>query len=411
MTNKNMESRIPPVKSDKESGTHIGRMHKKTSEHSESQPPSLAASAPVPSSVEKETEQVVVLPKLFSDGAGSKIDAAMKNQVSSSRAVTVEIDTLRDIMPKLRKEIHTYSINECLLVKELEKKLPSCQEHKDVRLNMVLEEIHRLRMNRRKTLLKLKESIVKVVELRSRMEITSYEAGEIFWDARISKLSGETFRELDIFIPASATGEGEEGDADFSPSRISNPKGDSRTLSISVKNAYAAARTQPSKRIEQEYLTEQTRDPATTYANVNITSNLTQGTVQKNEEYTSPQPWKQSGENRRSLGTEQLSINSAEIAAPIPPTILGQSSPDAKLPIEHYDLADSKAKAISEMGTDPTLDIEKVVSDAQKQALRTRLITRKGILLASIPPAAVAGLLIFDWLTGILSRSLGLPLG
>jgi hypothetical protein len=90
---------------------------------------------------------------------------------------------------------------------------------------------------------------------------------------------------------------------------------------------------------------------------------------------------------------------------------LGQSSPDAKLPIEHYDLADSKAKAISEMGTDPTLDIEKVVSDAQKQALRTRLITRKGILLASIPPAAVAGLLIFDWLTGILSRSLGLPLG
>jgi hypothetical protein len=174
MTKKNMESRIPPVKSDKESGTHFGRMHKKASEPSESRPPSLAASAPIPQSVEKDAEQVVVLPKLFSDGAGSKLDAAMKNQVSSSRAVTVEIDTLRDIMPKLRKEIHTYSINECLLIKELEKKLPSCQEHKDVRLNMVLEEIHRLRMNRRKTLLKLKESIVKVVELRSRMEITSY---------------------------------------------------------------------------------------------------------------------------------------------------------------------------------------------------------------------------------------------
>ena len=407
MTNKNMESRIPPVKSDKESGTHIGRMHKKASEHSESKPPSLAASAPVPQSVEKETEQVVVLPKLFSDGAGSKLDAAMKNQVSSSRAVTVEIDTLRDIMPKLRKEIHTYSINECLLVKELEKKLPSCQEHKDVRLNMVLEEIHRLRMNRRKTLLKLKESIVKVVELRSRMEITSYEAGEIFWDARISKLSGETFRELDIFIPSPAAGE-EEGEDNFSPSHISNPKGDSRTLSISVKNPNTTARTQPSK---QEYLTEQTHDPATTYTNVNITSDLTQGTLHKNDEYSSAQLWRQSGENRQSLGTDQLSINSAEIATPIPPTILGRSSLDAKLATDHNDLADSKAKAISEMGTDATLDIEKVVSDAQKQALRTRLITRKGILLASIPPAAVAGLLIFDWLTGILSRSLGLPLG
>jgi archaellum component FlaD/FlaE len=89
----------------------------------------------------------------------------------------------------------------------------------------------------------------------------------------------------------------------------------------------------------------------------------------------------------------------------------GQSSPDVKLAIEHNDLADSKAEAISDVGTDATLDIEKVVSEAQKRALRTRLITRKGILLASIPPAAVAGLLIFDWLTGILSRSLGLPLG
>src|SRR4029079_9445967 len=133
--------------------------------------------------------------------AASRLDLEMRNQTSSARGMTVEISTLRDLMPKLRKEIQTYTINECQLVKELENKLPSCQEHKDIRLNLVLDEIHRLRENRRRTLTRLTESIVKVVGIQSRLEAASYDAGEIFWDRRIANLSGSEYHRLDVFTP------------------------------------------------------------------------------------------------------------------------------------------------------------------------------------------------------------------
>lgn len=391
-----MESSIPAVKSNGESGPSYGlAQKKKASEITGNQSP-LAVS-PVPT-VEKEQERIAVLPKSFSR-VESKLDTAMKNQISSSRAITVEIDTLRDIMPKLRKEIQTYSINECLLIKELERKLPSCQEHKDVRLDMVLEEIQRLRMNRRKTLSKLKESIVKVVELQSRMEVTSYEAGEIFWDGRISRLSSETYHVLDDFAPSLSKGTEEEKEEDFSPADISNFKADSGTLSVSVKNTNTVTLSKTRKYSEQGYA-EQTTDTAS-HASLSNISNLAHKTAQKNEY------GKELGmQFIESPLTEQLSTNKTETAysAMIPPvqSLSIQSNPIAELTGKQVD---------SENDANEIPDIEMLVSEAQKQAQWRKLITRKGIMLTLIPPAVVAGLLVVDWLTGIVSKSLSLPFG
>ena len=58
------------------------------------------------------------------------------------------------------------------------------------------------------------------------------------------------------------------------------------------------------------------------------------------------------------------------------------------------------------------IDFEKIVADAQKQAEWRRKITKKGLLIAALPPAAViSAILLLDWLTGFFSSSLGALFG
>jgi hypothetical protein len=374
-----MESSIPPTKSEKQSGAPLERLHKKKMAETIPKPTSTEFSEPHQTTSILQTEQTeqeptIVLPKSTSSRE-SKIDVAMRNQIYSSRAITVEIDTLRDLMPKLRKEIQTYSINECQLIKELEKKLPSCQEHKDVRLNLVLEEIQRLRLNRRRTLAKLKESIVKVVELQSRMEITSYEAGEIFWDGKISRLTDEKYQELDIFTPVI---EEKDSKKNFNPAPVSHFMADGQTMSISVN---PTTQSQTSKQSEQGYLTELARDVNAAHAESKKISNPEQKLVQKNSTH------ELYNINNPSPRTEQIESQTTENDI-----LTSQSNVDVRgFESEHRN----------------DIDFEKVVAEAQKQAERSKIITRRGILIAVVPPAAVASLLILDWLTGIFSRSLG----
>jgi hypothetical protein len=165
-----MESRALPKKSHKQSDEGSELANKKVVEsfsnaiNSKSSGLNQTTSAIQNNESNGQVTKDLVLREL--SPAASRLDLEMRNQISSARGMTVEISTLRDLMPKLRKEIQTYTVNECQLVKELENKLPSCQEHKDIRLNLVLDEIHRLRENRRRTLTRLTESIVKVVGSR-----------------------------------------------------------------------------------------------------------------------------------------------------------------------------------------------------------------------------------------------------
>ena len=379
-----MESNVPPAKSDKEFGAPLERPRKrKTAEAApmpsvseSSEPRTLTSDIPVE---QKGQESTIVLPEAstrsFPSGE-SRIDIAMRNQISSSRATTVELDTLRDLMPKLRKEVHTYSINECQLIKELEKKLPSCHEHKDVRLNLVLEEIQRLRLNRRRTLAKLKESTVKIVELQSRMEITSYEAGEVFWDGRITKISDDRYQKLDVFTSAIEEKESREN---FSPTPVTHFMTDNQTLSMSVN---ARTQGQIHTRREQGYLTELANDVSAAYEETKKMSGQGQSMI-------SPKP------AQEAFTTYSPAAASEKVEAP---TFANNTLENSLI---------TEAPAIGGQQSNDLIDFEKVVADAQKQAARRRKITKKGLLIAVVPPAAVIGILLLDWATGIVSRSLG----
>lgn len=396
-----MESSIPPIKSDKEFVESMERSRKRKTAGISAiqgaantmQTPAAPSNAPVRPMEEQESTNPVVLPaepseQSHSSGPENKIDASMRNQISSSRATTVELDSLRDLMPKLRKEINTYSINECQLIKELEKKLPSCYEHKDVRLNIVLEEIQRLRLNRRRALSRLKESTVKIVELQARMELTSYEAGEVFWNRKISSLSDDRYSSLDVFTN---TIEEKESKENFS----TTPLAFSIANELGSISASAAARRQNNQvaktRSEQGYLTEMASGASATYAQADTSEDVK---FQKNLYLQSAiiDAVSNSSNNSVPQAAENATRTSDNVASE-----LASLTPEGN------------TQQTNNLYTDVSgIDFEKVVAEAQKQAQWRRKITKKGILIAALPPAAVIGsILLLDWLTGIFSTTLG----
>jgi hypothetical protein len=368
-----MESRVLPKKSQKQSDEASELEHRKevTNFPSVTISKSSEVNQNTSDSQDNESnEQVVdtVLRELPS--AASRLDLEMRNQISSARGMTVEINTLRDLMPKLRKEIQTYTVNECQLVKELEKKLPSCHEHKDIRLNLILDEIQRLRINRRRTLTRLTESIVKVIGIQSRLEAASYDAGEIFWDRRISNLSGSEYQKLDIFTPFEVRSEGNDTLDTFS-----DFMGDSKTKSRSSERESTTA---PSNTSDQGLLTE-----------------LSMSAKQENfetREHLFQQP---------KFGSEHPTI---------PPTRMDKANPKIEREMNQAALTDESSAnhqqtKRSDMGSPATIDIEDVIAQAQKEA-KPREVNRRTAFLVIAIPAAVVGLLILDNLTRIISRSL-----
>lgn len=319
-----------------------------------------------------------------------RIDNARKTQISTSRAITVELNTLRDLMPKLKREIHTYSINECQLVKELETKLPSCLEHKDVRLNLVLEEIQRLRINKRKALRRLNESQIRIVELESGMELSSYEAGELFWDSKITRLSG----------------------GDYS-ARL---------------NILAAAIIEEKKSKENFSFTPVTR--ATSYEAANSESSITTtGTTQ------SGMAGRKSGqgyiiESTRNVTPHKVAAKTPDVknqsmmlgaAARIAPNTNNSATEVAATGAEADRLNNSQSGTSSlnlhEKGhkqAEPSagqIDLEKIVTEAQRRREAHRNFRKRNLLIAILPVGVVVGLLVLDWQTGFLSTLLSPLIG
>jgi len=390
-----MESGVQPVKSDKEIVESSEKSRKRKMSGSPTGQGAARSSAPIMSR-EQESVTTIVLPEEPIEQSNqtesqNKIDAAMRNQISSSRATTVELDSLRDLMPKLRKEINTYSINECQLIKELEKKLPSCYEHRDVRLNIVLEEIQRLRINRRRALAKLKEATVKIIELQARMEMTSYEAGEVFWNGKISRLSEEKYAKPDMFTDLIEEKESKEN---FSFPSLGPSVGTFGSSPAGILDKIPENRGANTGGT-QGYVTEMASGASTaTYAQADISEDAT---IQKNMMIQSAIIEAVSKGSSKPVAEGPQQASSIKFEAPDTSSIpQPESSPQSNNP------------RIDGSG----IDFEQLVADAQKQAGWRAKFTKKGILLAVIPPAAaISAILVLDWLTGIVSNTLGALFG
>jgi len=105
--------------------------------------------------------------------------------------VSVELSTLKDMVPRLRKEIRTYAVNESQYMRELEKKLPHCRGIGEIRMQMTIDQIDRLREHKISALDELAQLTTKITELEYRKERNSYEAGEVQWNARLTELASQ----------------------------------------------------------------------------------------------------------------------------------------------------------------------------------------------------------------------------
>jgi hypothetical protein len=307
----------------------------------------------------------------------ARVDA-MKSHISMSRAITVELNTLRDMMPKLRREIHTYSMNECQLVKELEKQLPECHEHKDVRLNLVLAEIQRLRINKRRALRRLRDSQVRAVELECSMESSSYEAGELFWDSKISTLSrGDYSARLNVVATAIIEEKRAKENSSFAPVTRSA----SHEASSSESNMMTPGATQSNalgRKNVQGYFIESTR-------------NAPMYRVQPKAFEVKNQTM--AGTSARVTPNENSSLSEANVAS---------------TETTHENSSQSRTSSLNlhEQAARRTghLDLEKMVTEARrKEQHRSFTFKRFGLLIAVLPVSTVVGLLLLDWQTGFMS--------
>lgn len=401
-----MESTVPSKKSDKEFVEINDRVRKRKAietstiqgvvNNTESPPAAISGTPIAQEGQESQLTSTIVLPeqaplKPEPSATEKKIDIAMRNQISSSRATTVELDALKDLMPKLRKEINTYSINECQLIKELEKKLPSCYEHKDVRLNIVLEEIQRLRLNRRRALAKLKEATVKIVELQSKMELTSYEAGEIFWNGKISKMSDEKYSKLEEFTESIQE---KESSVNFSltPAAL-GMRNESRSMSADTTVSSAHHNIYSQMNGDRGSFAELSSSVATSR---DLAELLSEGIKKQGGSMHPRIVDETSSRNIQTLKSSELSTLPNNNNVDVGPSFIQAES----------------VQSSGSQGNDTEIDFGKMLAEAQKQAEWRRKITKKGIMIAVIPPAAViGGIILLDWLTGIFSTTLGALFG
>jgi hypothetical protein len=103
--------------------------------------------------------------------------------------VSVELGTLKDMVPRLRREIRNYAVSESQFMRELEKKLPHCRGIGEIRMQMTIDQIDRLRDHKKVALDQLAQLSAKITELEYRKERNSYEAGEVQWNLRLTELA------------------------------------------------------------------------------------------------------------------------------------------------------------------------------------------------------------------------------
>lgn len=348
----------------------------------------------------------------------AEINPALRNQMSTSRAMTVELGTLRDMMPKLKREVHIYSINECQLVKELEKKLPSCNEHKDVRLNLILEEIQRIRLNRRRALEKLKESQVKIAELEFRMELSSYQAGEIFWDGKISKLSDEKYNNLESFTQKIEEKQSQEN---FAPTPIIDNitrKGMLNERDENLKTLELESRADIENRRRFKLPTEGTftqdgLEAKTSLGEGGRTQNmLVHATSPSVLETPNPSVYVTSiGSMPSTNANAVLDAENKTFATGNSPLLTGEDDLHSRIlaqKLANKGLAEQGGKG--EFG-ESLKEIDDIVAEAHQQKSLLGKIKRKGFILYAIPASAAVGMLLVEWQTKAISTYLGPLLG
>ena len=339
--------------------------------------------------------------------AQQTISLGMRNQMSSSRAMTVELNTLKDMTPKLMREVHTYTISECQHVKELEKNLPFCREHRDVRFSLVLEEIHRLRANRGQTLDKLRETHVKIAELEFRLELSSFQAGEIFWDQKLAQLAQASSVDLSS---SSAPNSSKEFRPNFEyapvTESIKTSAKDANTVGRYGLEALASNPQVVNQKVESgerglmEYGDKVIID-ATPSQGGKLES-LKESMIESIESYRKEKQ-SSSGLETQSQATFDVTASSPKKTSDLGPILGAQqyrnSAPNSETTHQANALEEHAVGAAF-----PPTEIDELISNVEKAKRQSSKLQRKLLLFSAIPSAALVGLLILELETKVISN-------
>lgn len=114
------------------------------------------------------------------------------SRISSSplqfRRVADELTTIQDIMTGIRNEVDAYSKLEHRYVHELEKKLPKSEGMGDIRMQLTVDQLEKIRAYRRNALDQLTEMNEKIAALEARVERIAFEAEEAELNSKLQEL-------------------------------------------------------------------------------------------------------------------------------------------------------------------------------------------------------------------------------
>ena len=330
--------------------------------------------------------------KSVNDQGASTVDNPQKNitqepsrKFMNYEMVSVELSTLRDMVPRLRKEIRTYAVNESQYMRELEKKLPHCRGIGEIRMQMTIDQIDRLREHKISALDELAQLTTKITELEYRKERNSYEAGQVQWNTRLTELASQ-------YCSFSSPSEAQTllGGLEFRPHIIN-----SRSYSKYV-------RTESGSNHGIDIGSQ--RDSITKGALVNM------GTYQANER--GPTPETPLGNNSASNNFMQLMIESREIAENrLRAEKIRQAVPGIGKPllVEKDRIIFGEDEIGIQNHRSPSADSKKLAEgeiDREERAL-AKEIRKKKIALSIIVPSLVGAIIAFELQTGLLRKTLG----
>jgi len=332
--------------------------------------------------------------KSVNDQGASTLDNSDKNgtqepsrKFMNYEMVSVELSTLRDMVPRLRKEIQIYAVNESQYMRELEKKLPHCRGIGEIRMQMTIDQIDRLREHKISALDELAQLTAKITELEYRKERNSYEAGEEQWNSRLTELASQ-------YCSFASPSESQTllAGLDFRPHAFS-----SRSY-----GKYGKMATGRNRGID----IGSQKDSITKGALVNM------GTYQANE--SGPTPEMPIGNNSASNNFMQLMIQSREIAENrLKAEKIRQAVPGIGKPllVEKDRIIFGEDEIGIQDHRSPSPDSDKKQSDVEKlgQEERTLLkqIRKKKIVISIIVPSLVGAIIAFELQTDLLRKTLG----
>ncbi len=300
--------------------------------------------------------------------------------------VSVELSTLRDMVPRLRKEIRTYAVNENQYMRELEKKLPHCRGIGEIRMQMTIDQIDRLREHKISALDELAQLSAKITELEYRKERNSYEAGEVQWNTRLTELASQ-------YCSFSSPAQSQTlGGLEF------------RSHSFSSKSYGKYGRMTAGGDHGIDIGSQ--RDSITKGALVNM------GTYQANE--GSPTTETPFGNNSASNNFMQLMIQSREIAENrLRAEKIRQAVPGIGKPllVEKDRIIFGEDGIVNEDHRNPSADSDKKSADVerlgQEERMLSKKILKKKIAISIIVPSVLGAIIAFELETELLRKTLG----